>query len=54
MSQGTLTKTLQAGRVPDRLQATAWILYGDGQGEFATTELVVGHGWRGPLWRPGR
>ncbi len=30
---------------PDHPQATAWILYGDGQGNFTTTELVVGHGW---------
>ncbi len=25
--------------------ATAWILYGDGKGNFRKTELVVGHGW---------
>jgi hypothetical protein len=30
---------------PDHSQATAWILYGDGQGRFRKTELVVGHGW---------
>ncbi len=30
---------------PDHPQATAWILYGDGQGNFITTELIVGHGW---------
>lgn len=30
---------------PDHPHATAWILYGDGQGNFTTTEFVVGHGW---------
>ena len=30
---------------PDHPGATAWILYGDGRGNFTTTELVVGHGW---------
>jgi sugar phosphate isomerase/epimerase len=29
----------------DHPQATAWILYGDGSGNFTNTELVVGHGW---------
>jgi hypothetical protein len=29
----------------DHPGATAWILYGDGQGNFRKTELVVGHGW---------
>lgn len=32
-------------RTPDHPQATAWVLYGDGQGNFRKTELVVGHGW---------
>ncbi|MBK9137402.1 MAG: VCBS repeat-containing protein [Verrucomicrobia bacterium] len=30
---------------PDHPGATAWILYGDGRGQFRKTELVVGHGW---------
>jgi hypothetical protein len=30
---------------PDHPGATAWILYGDGQGNFRKAELVVGHGW---------
>jgi hypothetical protein len=30
---------------PDHPNATAWILYGDGQGNFRKTELVVGQGW---------
>lgn len=30
---------------PDNPKATAWIFYGDGQGKFRKTELVVGHGW---------
>jgi sugar phosphate isomerase/epimerase len=25
--------------------ATAWVLYGDGQGNFSTHKLVTGHGW---------
>lgn len=29
----------------DHPGATAWILYGDGKGNFRTTGLVVGHGW---------
>lgn len=30
---------------PDHPDATAWILYGDGDGGFEPTILVVGHGW---------
>lgn len=30
---------------PDHPDATAWVLYGDGQGNFTKTELVKGHGW---------
>jgi sugar phosphate isomerase/epimerase len=35
------------GRTPQRDNpgATAWVLFGDGQGNFTTQELVVGHGW---------
>ncbi len=35
------------GRTPQRDHpgATAWVLFGDGQGNFTTQELVVGHGW---------
>jgi len=29
----------------DHPQATAWILYGNGRGDFRKTELAVGHGW---------
>ncbi|MRR39300.1 sugar phosphate isomerase/epimerase, partial [bacterium] len=29
----------------DHPEATAWILYGDGQGSFQKKEVVVGHGW---------
>lgn len=32
------------GRI-DHPDATAWILYGDGDGNFRTTVLVRGHGW---------
>jgi len=30
---------------PDHPEATAWILYGDGKGNFRKTVLVQGHGW---------
>jgi len=30
---------------PDNPRATAWLLYGDGQGNFRRTEFSVGHGW---------
>jgi len=30
---------------PDNPNATAWILYGDGKGNFRTTVLVKGDGW---------
>lgn len=30
---------------PDHPEATAWILYGDGSGNFRMTELVKGHDW---------
>lgn len=30
---------------PDHPDATAWIFYGDGQGQFERAELVRGHGW---------
>ncbi len=29
----------------DHPEAGAWIFYGDGQGNFARRELIVGHGW---------
>ncbi|HEY5911587.1 MAG TPA: FG-GAP-like repeat-containing protein [Verrucomicrobiae bacterium] len=29
----------------DNPEATAWVFYGDGQGNFTKTEVVVGHGW---------
>jgi hypothetical protein len=29
----------------DHPDATAWILYGDGHGNFRNTVLVSGHGW---------
>lgn len=42
---GEMAKWREKEPSPDRPQATAWILYGDGQGDFRKTELVVGHGW---------
>jgi sugar phosphate isomerase/epimerase len=29
----------------DNPEATAWVFYGDGQGNFTRKEVVVGHGW---------
>ena len=29
----------------DHPEATAWVFYGDGQGNFTRKEIVVGHGW---------
>jgi len=29
----------------DNPEATAWVFYGDGQGHFRKTEVIVGHGW---------
>ncbi len=29
----------------DHPEASAWIFYGDGQGNFSPKELIVGHGW---------
>jgi len=29
----------------DHPEAAAWVFYGDGQGRFNKTELIVGHGW---------
>ena len=31
--------------VRDHPEATGWIFYGDGQGNFTRKEVVVGHGW---------
>jgi len=29
----------------DHPEATAWLFYGDGQGNFQKSEIVIGHGW---------
>lgn len=29
----------------DHPEATAWIFYGDGQGNFTRSEVIIGHGW---------
>ena len=36
-------KEKETGR--DHPSATGWVLYGDGQGNFSTREIIVGHGW---------
>jgi hypothetical protein len=33
------------GATPDHPDAKSWIFYGDGRGNFETTELTTGHGW---------
>jgi sugar phosphate isomerase/epimerase len=33
------------GEQPDHLNAAAWVLFGDGKGNFHKTTLVVGDGW---------
>ncbi len=40
-----MAKWHEAQTQPDNPKATAWIFYGDGQGHFTTTELVVGEGF---------
>ncbi|HVV72139.1 MAG TPA: sugar phosphate isomerase/epimerase, partial [Verrucomicrobiae bacterium] len=29
----------------DHPQATAWVFYGNGQGQFTRSEVIIGHGW---------
>ncbi len=38
-------KWTESKKEPDNPKAVAWIFYGDGQGHFTKTELVVGQGW---------
>ena len=40
-----MAKWSEKKQEPDHPGATAWILYGDGNGNFRKTVLVVGHGW---------
>jgi hypothetical protein len=40
-----MAKWTEKQTVPDNREATAFILYGDGQGGFRKTELVGGHGF---------
>jgi hypothetical protein len=40
-----MAKWTEKNNHPDHPGATAWILYGDGQGNFTKTELVQGQGW---------
>jgi hypothetical protein len=40
-----MAKWREAQPGPDHPNATAWVFYGDGQGGFTRTELVVGHGF---------
>jgi len=42
---GEMAKWSEKRTERDHPEATAWVFYGDGQGHFAKTELVVGHGW---------
>jgi hypothetical protein len=40
-----MAKWKEKSAQPDHPNATAWILYGDGRGNFRQTELVKGQGW---------
>jgi sugar phosphate isomerase/epimerase len=40
-----MAKWTHAAVVPDNPKATAWIFYGDGNGNFRRTEFAVGLGW---------
>ena len=40
-----MAKWTEKATVPNNTNATAWMLFGDGAGNFQTTELVRGHGW---------
>ncbi len=40
-----MAKWTESRKEPDNPGATSWIFYGDGQGHFTRTELVVGQGW---------
>lgn len=42
---GEMAKWSDQKSEPDNPGATAWILYGDGQGNFETTVLAAGHGF---------
>ncbi|MCX8108467.1 MAG: VCBS repeat-containing protein [Verrucomicrobiae bacterium] len=40
-----MAKWSEGRQEPDHPDATAWILYGDGSGNFRTSILITGHGW---------
>jgi hypothetical protein len=40
-----MAKWRESQPAPDHPGATAWMLFGDGAGNFRQAELVVGHGW---------
>jgi sugar phosphate isomerase/epimerase len=42
---GEMAKWKEQETARDHPEATAWVLYGDGQGNFSKKEIVVGHGW---------
>ena len=42
---GEMAKWKEKETNRDHPGATGWVLYGDGQGNFTTREIVVGHGW---------
>jgi len=42
---GEMAKWKEKETNPDHPEATGWIFFGDGQGNFTRTELVKGHGW---------
>lgn len=42
---GEMAKWSENKTERDHPEATAWVFYGDGQGHFTKSEVVVGHGW---------
>jgi sugar phosphate isomerase/epimerase len=42
---GEMAKWNEKETMRDHPEATGWIFYGDGQGNFTRKEVVVGHGW---------
>jgi sugar phosphate isomerase/epimerase len=42
---GEMAKWHEKETARDHPEATGWVFYGDGQGNFQKTEVVIGHGW---------
>jgi sugar phosphate isomerase/epimerase len=42
---GEMAKWSEQRAERDHPEATGWVLYGDGEGNFRPSEVIVGHGW---------